>query len=90
MPVGGTPPQDGVERRDRALSDAIATEAGALPGVQQADVRITGRPAHPRTYITLTPQRTPDAVLNALCEVPLHTCKAGVGGPAPRERMAFL
>ncbi|MBT2420777.1 alkaline shock response membrane anchor protein AmaP [Streptomyces sp. ISL-22] len=83
MPVGGTPPQEGVELRDRALSDAIATEARALPDVQQADVRITGRPAHPRTHITLTlaPQGTPDAVLNALCEGPLGTAHQSTGSP---------
>ncbi|MFJ4621578.1 alkaline shock response membrane anchor protein AmaP [Streptomyces sp. NPDC088812] len=54
LPVGGTPPQEGVELRDRALSDAIANEASALPGVDDATVRITGRPAHPRT-----PSRSP-------------------------------
>lgn len=36
LSVGGTPPQEGVELRDRALSDAIAADAGALPGVEHA------------------------------------------------------
>jgi hypothetical protein len=83
MPVGGTPPQESVELRDRALSDAIATEAGALPGVQQANVRITGRPAHPRTHIalTLTPQGTPSAALHALCQGPLRTARQSTGSP---------
>ncbi|MER5753855.1 alkaline shock response membrane anchor protein AmaP [Streptomyces sp. NPDC002088] len=41
LPVGGTPPQQGVELRDRALGDAIATEASALPAVEHAAVRIS-------------------------------------------------
>ncbi|MET8767415.1 alkaline shock response membrane anchor protein AmaP [Streptomyces sp. NPDC004658] len=83
LPVGGTSPQQGVELRDRALSDAIATEAGALPGVKRAAVRITGRPAHPRTHITLTltPDRAPDATLGALCEGPLSTARRSTGRP---------
>ncbi|MFI5687233.1 alkaline shock response membrane anchor protein AmaP [Streptomyces sp. NPDC051636] len=85
LPVGGTPPQEGVELRDRALSDAIAAEAGALPDVQQADVRITGRPAHPRTRVrlTLTPQGAPGAALDALCEGPLRTARRSTGSPHP-------
>ncbi|MEU6012351.1 alkaline shock response membrane anchor protein AmaP [Streptomyces sp. NPDC047453] len=83
LPVGGPPPQDGVELRDRALSDAIATDAGDLPGVQQADVSITGKPAHARTRIALTlaPQQSPGAVLRALCEGPLHTAHQSTGSP---------
>ncbi|MGW2940062.1 alkaline shock response membrane anchor protein AmaP, partial [Streptomyces sp. NPDC001156] len=71
------------ELRARALSDAIATEAGALPGVQQANVRITGRLAHPRAHITLTltPQGTPDAALKTLCEGPLRTARQSTGSP---------
>lgn len=83
LPVGGTPPQQGVELRDRALSDAIATEAGALPAVEQADVRITGRSARPRTRIrlALTPQGVPGAALDALCEGPLRTVRQSTGSP---------
>lgn len=83
LSVGGTPPQEGVELRDRALSDVIATEAGALPGVEHAAVRITGRPAHPRTRVrlTLTPQRAPGAALDALCEGPLRTAHRSTGSP---------
>ncbi|MBW8798148.1 MAG: alkaline shock response membrane anchor protein AmaP [Streptomyces sp.] len=82
--VGGTPPQEGVELRDRALSDAIATDAGALPGVQEADVRITGRRARPRTRIALTlaPRGAPDAALDALCQGPLRTARQCTGSPA--------
>ncbi|MFJ2721229.1 alkaline shock response membrane anchor protein AmaP [Streptomyces sp. NPDC087437] len=83
LSVGGTPPQEGVELRDRALSDAIAAEAGALPGVEHAAVRITGRPARPRTRVrlTLTPQRAPGAALDALCEGPLRTAHRSTGFP---------
>ncbi|MFF9125196.1 alkaline shock response membrane anchor protein AmaP [Streptomyces sp. NPDC014889] len=81
--VGGSPPQEGVELRGRALSDAIASEAGALPGVQQAHVHITGPTAQPHTRIslTLTPQGKPAAVLHALCEGPLHTAQQCTGSP---------
>ncbi|MFI0813411.1 alkaline shock response membrane anchor protein AmaP [Streptomyces echinatus] len=83
LPVGGTPPQEGVELRDRALSDAIATEAGALPGVDHATVRITGRPARHRTHVrlTLTPEGAPGAALGALCEGPLRTARRSTGLP---------
>ncbi|MFB7575611.1 alkaline shock response membrane anchor protein AmaP [Streptomyces sp. NPDC056165] len=83
LSVGGTPPQEGVELRDRALSDAIAAEAGALPEVEHAAVRITGRPADPRTHVrlTLTPQRAPGAALHALCEGPLRTAHRSTGFP---------
>ncbi|MFF7235193.1 alkaline shock response membrane anchor protein AmaP [Streptomyces collinus] len=83
LPVGGTPPQEGVELRDRALADAIATEAGALPGVDDATVRITGRPAHHHTHVglTLTPEGAPGATLGALCEGPLRTARRSTGLP---------
>ncbi|MES4890857.1 alkaline shock response membrane anchor protein AmaP [Streptomyces sp. NPDC096012] len=83
LPVGGTPPQEGVELRDRALSDAIATEAGALPGVERAAVRLTGRPARFRTHVmlTLAPQAAPGDTLGALCEGPLHTANRSTGLP---------
>ncbi|MFH8770464.1 alkaline shock response membrane anchor protein AmaP [Streptomyces sp. NPDC017958] len=84
LPVGGTPPQEGIELRDRALSDAIAAEAGALPGVEHTAVLITGRPAHhlTRVALTLTPQASPGAVLDALCEGPLRTARRSTGTPA--------
>ncbi|KOV58070.1 hypothetical protein [Streptomyces sp. MMG1121] len=83
LPVGGTPPQKGVELRERALSDAIATETGALPGVDHTTVRITGRPARHRTRITLTltPEGAPGATLDALCEGPLCTARRATGLP---------
>ncbi|MEW2249535.1 MULTISPECIES: alkaline shock response membrane anchor protein AmaP [Streptomyces] len=81
LPVGGTPPQEGVELRDRALSEAIANEAGALPGVGHAAVLITGRPGRHRTRIklTLTPEGTPGATLGALCEGPIGTARRSTG-----------
>jgi hypothetical protein len=81
MSVGGTPPQQGVEVRDRALGDAIAAETGGLPGVQRADARITGRSAHPRARVdlTLTPQGSPDSVLDALCDGPLRHAHDSTG-----------
>ncbi|MER7935390.1 alkaline shock response membrane anchor protein AmaP [Streptomyces sp. NPDC093272] len=81
LPVGGTPAQDGVELRDRALSDAIAAEAGALPGVARSAVRITGRPARPHTRVglTLTSRAEPRTVLDALCEGPLRTARRSTG-----------
>ncbi|MFE2923773.1 alkaline shock response membrane anchor protein AmaP [Streptomyces goshikiensis] len=84
LTVGGTPPQEGVELSGRALGDAIAADAGALPGVEHAAVHITGRPTHPRTRvkITLTPQGTPGATLNALCEGPLPTARQSTGSTA--------
>ncbi|MFE4963045.1 alkaline shock response membrane anchor protein AmaP [Streptomyces sp. NPDC056660] len=81
LPVGGTPPQEGIELRDRALSDAIAAEAGALPGVEHTAVRITGRPARPRTRVglTLASQAAPGTVLGDLCEGPLRTARRSTG-----------
>ncbi|MFF5547965.1 alkaline shock response membrane anchor protein AmaP [Streptomyces olivaceoviridis] len=83
LPVGGTPPQEGVVLRDRALSDAIATEADALPGVKRAAVRITGRPGRPRTHVTLTltPEGAPGATIGALCEGPISTARRSTGLP---------
>ncbi|MFD8609983.1 alkaline shock response membrane anchor protein AmaP [Streptomyces sp. NPDC059631] len=83
LPVGGAPPQEGVELRDSALADAVAAEAGALPGVDQATVRITGRAARPRTRVglTLTPEGAPGAALGALCGGPLRTAHRSTGSP---------
>ncbi|MYW16253.1 alkaline shock response membrane anchor protein AmaP [Streptomyces sp. SID2955] len=85
LPVGGTPPTEGVELRDRALGEAIANEAGALPGIEHASVHITGRPAHHRTRIglTLTPGGAPGAALGALCAGPLSTARRSTGLPDP-------
>ncbi|MFJ7151044.1 alkaline shock response membrane anchor protein AmaP [Streptomyces sp. NPDC100445] len=83
LSVGGSPPREGVELRDRALSDAIATETGALPESEHAAVRVTGRSTHPRAHVrlTLTPQAAPGAALGALCEGPLRTARRSTGLP---------
>ncbi|MGW1728010.1 alkaline shock response membrane anchor protein AmaP [Streptomyces sp. NPDC002306] len=88
LPVGGTTSRNGsIELRDDVLSNAIAAEAGALPGVKQAAVRITGRPARPRTRVrlTLTPHGAPDAALDALCKGPLRTVQHCTGSDMPFE-----
>lgn len=81
MSLGSSPPQGGVELRCRALGDAIATEASALPGVQTAMVRVTGRPGHPHAHIhlTLAPHGEPAAALDALCKGPLSTARQSTG-----------
>ncbi|MFD3580418.1 alkaline shock response membrane anchor protein AmaP [Streptomyces sp. NPDC058644] len=80
MPIG-TPPTDGVELHDHALSDAIAADARHLPGVQQAQVQMTGRANHPevRITLTLTPDSEPAPVLQALCHGPLERAHQSTG-----------
>ncbi|MFJ4851511.1 MULTISPECIES: alkaline shock response membrane anchor protein AmaP [unclassified Streptomyces] len=79
--LGGTPPPDGVELRGSALSNAVAAEAGMLSGVERADARIAGRPAHPCLHmaLTLTDDATPGPVLKALCHGPLAQARASTG-----------
>jgi hypothetical protein len=81
MPVGGTPPTEGVELRHHALSDALADEAGRLPGVQHARVRMAGRPTRPQARITLafTPDTAPGAVLEELCRGPVEHARQSTG-----------
>ncbi|MFF1358556.1 alkaline shock response membrane anchor protein AmaP [Streptomyces sp. NPDC058297] len=81
MPVGGTPPTDGVELYDHALSDVIAADARQLPGVQQVKVQMTGRANHPKVRITLTltPDSEPGPVLQALCHGPLGRARQSTG-----------
>ncbi|MFD7280460.1 alkaline shock response membrane anchor protein AmaP [Streptomyces sp. NPDC059862] len=81
MPIGGTAPADGVELHDHALSDAIATEARRLPGVQRAKVRMVGRVRRPqaRITLTLTPDSEPGPVLWALCHGPLERARQSTG-----------
>ncbi|MFE0632669.1 alkaline shock response membrane anchor protein AmaP [Streptomyces sp. NPDC058864] len=79
--LGGTPPPDGVELRGSALSDAVAAEAGALPGVARAAAHMTGRPAHPRldVAVTLTDDAAPAPVLQALCRGPVAHARESTG-----------
>lgn len=79
--VGGTPPQDGVELRDQALNDALAADAGQLPGVHRAGATMTGRPSRPqaRLTLTLTPDSAPTEVLDALRLGPLEHARESAG-----------
>lgn len=81
VPVGAGHAQQSVELGHGALGDAIEAEAGALPGIDRAKVRLTGRPAHPRADITLilTPATAPDTALNALGEGPLDNARRSTG-----------
>ncbi|MDX2592908.1 alkaline shock response membrane anchor protein AmaP [Streptomyces sp. WI03-4A] len=81
VPLGTDRTLQGVELSHGALSDAIAEEAGSLPGVDQAKVRLTGRPARPRAALTLTlhPATAPDATLHALDEGPLRNARRSTG-----------
>ncbi|PZG83528.1 alkaline shock response membrane anchor protein AmaP [Streptomyces sp. NTH33] len=81
MPVGPPHRAQGVELRDRALSDAIATEARHLPGVQKADAHITGTSQHPRNRIdlTLSPHGAPGRVLSELGTGPLQNARRSTG-----------
>ncbi|MGW1963571.1 alkaline shock response membrane anchor protein AmaP [Streptomyces sp. NPDC001935] len=87
LPVGGTPPQEGIELRDQALSVAIGADVGALPGVEAATVRIQGASAPPRPHVTLTltPQGQPGAIIEALHAGPLRTASRSGSPPGPTE-----
>ncbi|MET7745990.1 alkaline shock response membrane anchor protein AmaP [Streptomyces sp. NPDC005385] len=81
--IGGTPPAEGVELHGRALGDALAADAGQLPGVEQAKVHITGPPGHPQSRITLTltPGSEPGTILQALSDGPLERTRLVTGWP---------
>jgi hypothetical protein len=81
LPVGGKPPEDGVELRDDALSDAITAETLTLPGVRQASTRLAGRPTHPRARIALTldPDSDPGEVVERLYQEPLAHGRRSAG-----------
>ncbi|MBT2452520.1 alkaline shock response membrane anchor protein AmaP [Streptomyces sp. ISL-43] len=81
MPMGGTPPAEGVELRDHALSDVIAADARQLPGVRHARVHMTGQPNHPEVRITLTliPDSEPATILQALRHGALERARQSTG-----------
>ncbi|MFI6149715.1 alkaline shock response membrane anchor protein AmaP [Streptomyces sp. NPDC051109] len=83
--VGGPTAVDGVELREGALSDAMAADAGHLPGVHQARARMDGPTSHPeaRLDITLTSDTEPGRVLQALCDGPLERARQSTGRPLP-------
>ncbi|THA75448.1 alkaline shock response membrane anchor protein AmaP [Streptomyces sp. A0592] len=75
------PALDGVELHEGALSDAIAADAGHLPGIQRARARMEGSSRHPETHldITLTPDAEPGPVLRALSDGPLQRVRRSTG-----------
>ncbi|MGW5852044.1 alkaline shock response membrane anchor protein AmaP [Streptomyces sp. NPDC055254] len=81
LPVGGDPAVDGVELRERALSDALAADAANLPGVHRARARMTGSSRHPAADLdlTLAPDTAPGPVLRALCDGPLEHARQSTG-----------
>ncbi|MEU9182352.1 alkaline shock response membrane anchor protein AmaP [Streptomyces sp. NPDC048550] len=85
LSVGGAHAVDGVELREGALSDALAADAGHLPGVQQARARLDGSSSHPEAHldITFTPDTEPGPVLQALCDGPLERARQSTGRTLP-------
>ncbi|MFD9380395.1 alkaline shock response membrane anchor protein AmaP [Streptomyces sp. NPDC059999] len=81
IPVGGPSPADGVELRERALSDALAADVQHLPGVLRARARMSGTSRHPEAHVdlTLTPDSEPGPVLQALCDGPLERARQSTG-----------
>ncbi|MDX3075473.1 alkaline shock response membrane anchor protein AmaP [Streptomyces sp. NPDC088354] len=79
--VGGDSPAEGVQVRDRALSDALAADAGRLPGVRKATARMAGRAPHPegRIDLTLDPDSTPAQVLADLHDGPVERARRSAG-----------
>ncbi|MEU9418113.1 alkaline shock response membrane anchor protein AmaP [Streptomyces sp. NPDC048272] len=84
IPVG-EPPADGVELRERALSDALAADIQHLPGVHRARARMDGTSRHPEAHVdlTLTPDSEPGTVLQALCDGPLRRARQSAGRTLP-------
>ncbi|MER7676995.1 alkaline shock response membrane anchor protein AmaP [Streptomyces sp. NPDC096934] len=81
--LGGTPPAESVELRGRALGDAVASEARALPDIEQADAHLAGRPTRPRLHVdlTLTDHALPAQALQALCHGPVAHARESTGLP---------
>jgi hypothetical protein len=96
------PAPTGTRVRGEALARAVATEAGQLPGVARARVRMLGNSRRPRAraVLTLEPGTAPGEVLRALSDGPLARARAASGlaalpveariqvegGPVPRVR----
>jgi hypothetical protein len=74
--VGG-----GVQLRGRALAEAVAAEARALPEVDDADAMLTGRPTRPRLnlVLNLSPEADPQQVLDTLHRRTLPNARASAG-----------
>ncbi|MGW9025395.1 alkaline shock response membrane anchor protein AmaP [Streptomyces sp. NPDC055722] len=83
MPLGGTPPPEGVGLRDRALAEAIAADSAGLPGIQQAHARLTGRATRPHVLIdlTLASDASPARILEDLAHGPVERARRSTGWP---------
>ncbi len=81
IPLGGPPAVDGVELRERALSDALAADARQQPGVHKARARMDGSAKHPEAHLdlTLTSDGEPGPVLQALGDGPLERARQSTG-----------
>jgi hypothetical protein len=75
------PDLTGTRVRGEALARAVATEAGQLPGVIRARVRMLGNARRPRARMVLTlgPGTAPGPVLAALGAGPLARARASSG-----------
>ena len=67
--------------RGGTLAKAVADEAGRLPGVARARVRLLGGPRRPhaRVALTLAPGAAPGPVLRDLSDGPLADARAATG-----------
>ncbi|MET9465677.1 alkaline shock response membrane anchor protein AmaP [Streptomyces sp. NPDC006544] len=81
IPVGGPPAVEGVELRERVLSDALAADALQQPGVHKARARMDGSVKHPQAHLdlTLTPDGEPGPILRALGDGPLERARRSTG-----------
>ncbi|GAA2652671.1 MULTISPECIES: alkaline shock response membrane anchor protein AmaP [Streptomyces] len=81
IPLGGLPVVDGVELRERALSDALAADARQQPGVQKARARMDGSAKHPEAHLdlTLASDSAPGPALQALVDGPLERARQSTG-----------
>ncbi|WP_405859909.1 alkaline shock response membrane anchor protein AmaP [Streptomyces sp. NBC_00090] len=81
IPLGGSPAVDGVELRERALSEALAADAQRQPGVHKARARMDGSVKHPEAHLDLTlgSDSEPGPVLQALGDGPLERARQSTG-----------
>ncbi|MFC9585915.1 alkaline shock response membrane anchor protein AmaP [Streptomyces yangpuensis] len=81
IPLGGPSAVEGVELRERALSDALAADAQLQPGVRKARARMDGSAKHPEAHLdlTLTSDGEPGPVLRALGDGPLERARRSTG-----------
>lgn len=81
IPLGGSPAVEGVELRERALSEALAADAQQQPGVHKARARMDGSAKHPEAHLdlTLSSDSEPGPVLQALGDGPLERARQSTG-----------